>query len=239
MDKREVKEIIIKQNIVGVNEVCKLIDQLDDLTENSKNFHGDGNWEKFIDRHIISIYNDDTGKFNLYAPVEKVEEYITKNSNAQQDRVTIPAFVGEWIEKHKEPIEYSEDYYDSYDEAEREALANSIHFTIYCLFGNFPDTNDDVELRRPINSWLHEDRCNYFKLVDAVRYGYEVEQEPLYTVTYKNGDRLLKMKDGRLTYLEPDENPHTTFSHGWTLELTRSEIESVDPILMEIAKEVE
>lgn len=60
-----------------------------------------------------------------------------------------------------------------------------------------------------------------------------------YTVTLANNHKLLKMNKGSLTFLEPQENPHTTFSDGWTFELTQSEIESVDPILMGIAIPVE
>ena len=58
-------------------------------------------------------------------------------------------------------------------------MNDTVHFTIYGLFADYPATNSDVELRKPVLKWLSLNRGNYFKLVNAVRYDYEVEEREL------------------------------------------------------------
>lgn len=91
----------------------------------------------------------------------------------------IPKYVAEWIEVNKQ----SEEKWSDYDK--EDAINDTIHFTIYGLFADYPATNSHVELRNPVLKWLSIDRGNYFKLVNAVRYGYEVEEEPLYRARLK------------------------------------------------------
>lgn len=64
---------------------------------------------------------------------------------------------------------------------------------------------------------------------------YEVEQEQLYTVTFEGGLKLAvwTIENDICLYNEKDDVPYN-----YRFELTKSEIESVDPILMGIAKPV-
>lgn len=65
--------------------------------------------------------------------------------------------------------------------------------------------------------------------------GYEVEQEQLYTVTLANGKQLIRQGDE----IDFFEDYAITYSDPCPFYLTQSEIESVEPCLMQIAIEVE
>lgn len=94
----------------------------------------------------------------------------------QPKPVPVPEAIGAWLRSNEEHADLLDNY------TEEDALADTIHHTIYGLFANFPSTNPDVQLREPVLDWLCEDRRNYFKLVDAVRNGYVVEEEQKYYV---------------------------------------------------------
>lgn len=63
----------------------------------------------------------------------------------------------------------------------------------------------------------------------------DVEKEKLYTVKLANGDCLYKFKTIEVGWT----NGYSNYENDPDFQLTQSEIESVDPILMQIAKEVE
>ena len=127
--------------------------------------------------------------------ISKVLELIDQLDEPQKS--VIPQFVADWIECKKQP-----DW--DYDKKE-DALADSIHFTLYSLHTNYPETNPDVVLRKPINDWLNDDRKNYWKLIDGVRYGYEVEKEKLYRV--RAGNRYVRFNlDGSIIGVKKDNS---------------------------------
>lgn len=113
-----------------------------------------------------------------YAEVmqEWIEAQSNKSYSPKQELPVIPQFVADWIERNKQFEEKWNDY------SKEDAMNDTIHFTIYGLFADYPATNSDIELRKPVLKWLRVDRGNYFKLVNAVRYGYEVEEEPKYII---------------------------------------------------------
>lgn len=125
---------------------------------------------ELIHRKDMDILSDDDITRMLIEALDIV------NTLDEPKPVVVPKFVADWLEEHKESPDLVENY------TEKDALANTIHFTIYCLFADFPNTNPDVELRKPVCEWLEEDRSNYFKLIDAVRNGFVVEEEKKYYV---------------------------------------------------------
>lgn len=106
---------------------------------------------------------------------EQVWKYLSEHGIEVVEKPTIPEFVADWIEHNQE-----------------DDLSDTIHFIIYGLYADWPDTNSMVELRKPVLKWLGEDRNNYFKLIDATKYGYSIEQEPKFHAKVKgwgiNGD---------------------------------------------------
>lgn len=142
----------------------------------------------------------------------KIEDFMNEYKPSQNDKddkekVTIPKFVANWIEQHKQ----------------------GNHKLLDALIENYNKHSGDNELYH----WLNDDD-NICDFLCAWQYGYEVEQEKLYTVKLANGDCLYKSK---------------TFETGWTngylnyesdpdFQLTKAEIEAIEPALMQIAKEV-
>lgn len=84
-------------------------------------------------------------------------------------KVSVPSYVAKWLDKQIQIAEPEDDYTDDM------ALSDSIHFTIYNLYANLPETNSDVQDRKPVLEWLDKDRMNYFKLFEAVKNGYQTE----------------------------------------------------------------
>lgn len=145
----------------------------------------------------------------------------------EPEKPVIPQFVADWIERQKQP-----DW--DYDKKE-DALADSIHFTLYSLEANYPETNHDVVLRKPVNEWLNDDRKNYWKLIDGVRYGYEVEKEKTYIVDIEGILFLAKFDD------EPDVDAYgetILYNDDYIIELTEKEIKDYDERYWAFAQEV-
>lgn len=168
---------------------------------------------------VGEIYDKWTGTGVKNDYVVKLDEvgsrFMAEDRIAKLDQpklVVVPKFVADWLEEHKESPDLVENY------TEKDALANTIHFTIYCLFADFPNTNPDVELRKPVCEWLEEDRSNYFKLIDAVHNGYVVEEEPRYYVKLP----------GRIGYLRKSIGFPTTVYKTDADQYTEKEIKAID-----------
>ena len=96
----------------------------------------------------------------------------------------IPQFVADWIDYH----------------TDSDSLSDTIHFVIYYLHTYLPDSNISKEMREPVLCWLDEDRERYFKLVDAVRNGYRVNQMNRYYIQ-KDGEFVSRV------VIEPFDRP--------------------------------
>lgn len=92
------------------------------------------------------------------------------------------------------------------------------------------------ETRMPdsVKDWTSGDGDHCNLMARAWLDGYEIEKEKLYTVTLANGSCLSKAGFMGISWLNRGSSNITG-----EYKLTQSEIESVDPILMKIAKEVE
>lgn len=123
------------------------------------------------------------------------------------DKEIIPQFVVDWIEEIKDT-----------------KCAHQLEI----LF-------DTASMPTEVYDWLKQDSKNWDILARAWLYGYEVEQEKLYTVRLANGSCLYKFElagiDWTKAYSHCEKDMHC--------QLTQSEIESVDPRLMQFAVEVE
>lgn len=100
----------------------------------------------------------------------------------------------------------------------------------FTLIYAFNDAYGDVK------EWLFDGSCgkSINKFARAWLDGYEIEKEKLYTVTLANGSCLSKAGFMGISWLNRGSS-----NISGEYKLTQSEIESVDPILMKIAKEVE
>ena len=149
-----------------VADVNNSINQLDEPKVLSEEWIENKKWQAYDpDARTLYWAVTETDLENLLVP--------------KQELPVIPKYVADWIEGNKQ----SEEKWSDYDK--EDAMNDTIHFTIYGLFADYPATNSHVELRNPVLKWLSVDRGNYFKLVNAVRYGYEVEEEPLYRARLK------------------------------------------------------
>lgn len=91
--------------------------------------------------------------------------------DASDELVAVPKFVDRWIKCTQQ----DEREYDS-DEG---AKADSIHFAIFGLFANYPNTNPRVQIRKPVLDWL-DNRENYSVLFKALMFGYMLEETKYY-----------------------------------------------------------
>lgn len=133
----------------------------------------------------------------LNTVIELIDQLVEQKVLSQELPV-IPSFVAEWIEGNKQVEEKWNDY------SNEDAMNDTIHFTIYNLFTD-PTTNSHVELRKPVLKWLSFDRGNYFKLINAVRYDYEVAEEQKYFAKIK-GHENISSDDKYWNYCITDES---------------------------------
>ena len=156
--------------------------------------------KEWLRNEVKSLFDEayDSGKMEYYESEESIHRINNLVDQLDEpNKPVIPQFVADWIERKKQP---DWDY-----ENKEDALADSIHFTLYSLKANYREANPDVVLRKPINEWLNDDRKNYWKLIDGVRYGYEVEKEKLYRV--RAGNRYVRFNlDGSIIGVKKDNS---------------------------------
>lgn len=174
---------------------------------------------EIFSKYYTNTWQDSSGDYGVFITttrgIDKDDfELLSDKINDcfKEEKVTIPQFVAEWIEEiQNSGLEISD-------------LLNlrNIKLRSHTLYkwcfgpGNFDNVN---KLAR---AWLD---------------GYEVGEPKKYTVTLDNGNKLYMNLVSVI-----DDIP--SFNNGQVYddvryELTQEEIESVDPILMKIAKEVE
>lgn len=127
-----------------------------------------------------------------------------------QGEVVIPQFVADWIEECKK----SKLFFSNLNLLEEKAEVKNWIYE--------HDNGDDFTIKREE------------MVIKAYYDGFVVEKEKLYTVQLKNGYHLCKYEGIGVRWLNMTE-----FNTADCYKLTKAEIESVDPILMKIAKEVE
>lgn len=93
---------------------------------------------------------------------------------------------------------------------------------------------DTASMPTEVYDWLKQDSKNWDIMARAWLDGFMVEKEKLYTIRLKNGYHLCKYEGTGIRWLNMTE-----FNTADCYKLTQSEIESVDPLLMQFAEEVE
>ena len=141
----------------------------------------DKEYDDFIEGTVDSLKGDflDLSCFGFEIIIQKPEVEVLPNYGLYEpeeldesdELVTVPKFIDRWIKCTQQ----DEREYESYEGAE----ADSIHFAIYGLYANYPNTNPNVQLRKPVLEWLNK-RENYSVLFKALMYGYELEETKYY-----------------------------------------------------------
>lgn len=149
-----------------------------------------------------------TGEIDRYVKISKAIQLIEQVDEPQ--KVVVPQFVAEWFEKNK----------DNLDDA----------IFGYIVFWEERDTNSEL------HQWFAKSKNKPIETLIRMKDGYEVEKEPLYTVTI-NLDRkyYLAVDEG-----DGNEEIITTLTtaddvFGYRYFLTEQEIKSSDENLWKIA----
>lgn len=143
----------------------------------------DKEYDDFIDGTVDSLKGDflDLRGFGFEIIIQKPEVEVLPNYGLYEpeeldesdELVTVPKFVDKWIKCTQQ----DEREYDSYED--EDAKADSIHFAIFGLFANYPNTNPRVQIRKPVLDWL-DNRENYSVLFKALMFGYNLEETKYY-----------------------------------------------------------
>lgn len=139
-------------------------------------FYYTDDYHKFIEGAVDVLEGDiiNPGEYGYgFAIIIKDQEDETSSNNTldkPDELVTVPKFVDRWIKCTQQ---------DGDDGTDDDAKADSIHFAIYGLFANYPNTNPEVHIRKPVLDWL-DNRENYSVLFKALLYGYELEETKYY-----------------------------------------------------------
>nr|DAF46817.1 MAG TPA: Protein of unknown function (DUF1642) [Siphoviridae sp. ctBrh2] len=137
-----------------------------------------------------------TGEKDRYVKIDKVRELIEQLDEKQ--KVTVPKFAADWIERCKE----------------KATLAD-------CLDGYYEISNGEVVSSEDFQNWV-VDNENDELTAKAWMFGYEVEKEPLYQIQFPGtswGAYLTKADNGDLVIFQ-----NTTSGSAFT----ESEIKAID-----------
>lgn len=93
---------------------------------------------------------------------------------------------------------------------------------------------DTASMPTEVYDWLKQDSKNWDIMARAWLDVYEVEKEKLYTVRLANGNCLYRFLSLGIDWMKG----YSDYKNDPSCRLTQSEIESVDPVLMQIAEEV-
>ncbi|MGC6552010.1 DUF1642 domain-containing protein [Streptococcus sp. VTCC 12905] len=106
-------------------------------------------------------------------PIDKIVELV--NQIHEPQKVVIPKFVAEWYERNKD------------------GLYPAIYSTITGTYRKLDGENND--LLGTFEGWLLYEYNSILTLVQMHLFGYEIEQEQLYTVELFNGQPLVEVNN--------------------------------------------
>ena len=170
-----------------------------------------GEYERFVDEPISK-----KSALNIISQIDEPQ------------KVVVSKFVGEWIEDHK----------GDYNKWDEEAKADFVFRSINDLF-RFGEgfSPCDFTIDEKFSEWTTK---NAYKFITAILFGYEIEQEKLYTVEIPNPNLnahvvLQKTGDGLVLV--------TVGNAGWaeweSSKVTEAEIKKDFEWAFQFAKEVE
>ena len=111
-------------------------------------------------------------------------EWILKSIEQldEPQKVTVPQFVADWYEKHK----------------------NDFEIALFRCIDHIPSVYDEGDLNE-FEEWIIDGETKPFQtLVNMHQFGYTVEKEKRYRVSLKNGQPLLKAYLGKALYFSQD-----------------------------------
>lgn len=164
------------------------------------------------------VFNDEG--YRLFQDIKWEDEKPTKIDDLIRDYESHQAIVGERV-KATVP-QYVADWIEKVKGLKR-------NFKLEYLF-------DTTEMPYDVYDWLDECYGDTDILAKAWMDGFVVEKEKMYTVKLANGSILIK--DPEFNTFQLCIAPKNQIE-GYEYKLTQSEIESVDPRLMQFAEEVE
>ncbi len=179
---------------------------------------------------IEKIYTASWDDFNykgLIVDVETVNKIIYQI--AEPKKVVVPKFVAEWIEAHK----------GDYNKWDEEAKADFVFRSINDLFRFGEGFSPwDFTIDEKFSEWTTK---NAYKFITAILFGYEIEQEKLYTVEIAEAILTKITRGSNIQYkMLPFGNVTDVFDKAiYTTRLTEQEIKQKDERLWQFAKEVE
>lgn len=153
-----------------------------------------------------------SGIINAINLTEKLDEPEQTDTNVGLSKPVIPKFVDDWIDAHN-------------------------------LYGNNP-LREYRDLEKDFNEgWTDEEDAaiyhwvnkNPYAFIDALRYGYEVEKEKLYTVELPHSYELIKLLHTQNYHIK--KYSESGFGD-YTNTFTEAEIKKIDERLMAFAEEV-
>lgn len=161
-----------------------------------------------IDRNAeTSDYTDfSRGKKDAYNNVIGLAKQLD-----EPKKVVVPKFVARWLDKHK----YSTDIIDLFLSVEYATDSDGFIAEKWDYSGEFYD-------------WLNNSADVQFTLCDAMRYGYEVEKEPLYYVKFDIlylQKYLVKNVETNQFYLSNNEKVVGNYEQ---VRFTEQEIKAID-----------
>ena len=144
------------------------------------------NKQEAIEKIYTASWNDGYHE-GLRIDVETVNKFINQIDEPQKP--VVPKFMVDWIEDHKGDV-------SKWDEEDR---ADFVFMAINDLFRFVEGLKPlDFTIDEKVSKWMIK---NTYKFITAILFGYEVEQEKLYTVELLNpniigNERTVLMKTG-------------------------------------------
>ena len=166
-----------------------------------------------------------------FVSLESVIDIVSQINEPQ--KVVVPKFVAEWIENHK----------GDYNKWDEEAKADFVFRSINDLFRFGEGLNTwDFTIDEKFSEWTTK---NAYKFITAILFGYDVEQEKLYTVEIPNPNNeysmnvLIRLPSSGKIALVALHKPNTSYLKNKEYQLTESEIKQDFDWAFQFAKPVE
>ena len=120
----------------------------------------------------------------------------------EHEKVKLPKFMCDWLDQHKEEL------------------------CGYPMVSGFSKLARKRDIVGDVGTWLFCDTTNQWKLIDALRYGYEVEPEQLYYVRFIQNNSHSFLNSSESDGLEISDNEETEYIK---TKFTMPEILAIDP----------
>lgn len=138
----------------------------------------------YLGGYVVGHTADTLGYKGLQIQLEnmdivEIDENLVHKGINEPHKVTVPQFVADWYEEHKDDLEIA----------------------LFRCIDHIPSVYDEGDLNE-FEEWIIDGETKPFQtLVNMHQFGYEVKEEKRYKVNLKNGQPLVKTKTGKTIYL--------------------------------------